>query len=232
MKLEAHAISCIRGGRRVFSRISFAIEAGEVLILRGPNGAGKSSLLRCLSGLVPLAGGSVTLSGLSEEVLDLSDDRETMQSQLAAIGHLDAVKPGFTVAENLRFWARIWGENDNAEARVAAALTRFGLDHIAQGLAAHCSAGQKRRLGLARLSVAARPIWLLDEPTVSLDAASVAVFADLVRAHCAKGGMAIAATHIDLGLEAARELVLEAAPRGVQMDEASDDPFLDEGAWI
>jgi heme exporter protein A len=139
---------------------------------------------------------------------------------LAYAGHLDAVKPQLTVAENLGFWARIAGGDP------AAALAAMGLGRLADMPAAHCSAGQRRRLGLARLLLAPRALWLLDEPTVSLDAATVAGFAAALRAHLARGGVAVAATHVDLGVPAAVTVAM--APPAAEVP--ADDPFL-SGAW-
>ena len=223
MDLVVSDLACRRAGRRVFAGVSFRVEAGAATALRGPNGAGKSSLLRVLAGLIPAEAGTATLG---ETRLA---DREAWQEQVAYAGHLDAVKPQLTVEENLAAWASLYGA---AAGRVGAALERFGLTPIADYPAAYCSAGQKRRLGLARLLVAERPLWLLDEPTVSLDAAATETFADAVRAHVAAGGAALAATHVPLGFEGGPVVTLDRAPPPAAAGAAgpADDPFL-EGAW-
>ncbi|MDT8344994.1 MAG: heme ABC exporter ATP-binding protein CcmA [Thermohalobaculum sp.] len=220
MDLEIDSLACRRAGRIVFRDLDFRLRAGEAAALRGPNGVGKSTLLRVLAGLIPPAGGDARLGATS-----LTRDRGGFQEQVAYAGHLDAVKPALGVAENLAVWA---GLHATDGARVAAALDRFGIGHIATHPAAQCSAGQKRRLGLARLLVIDRPLWLLDEPTVSLDAASAAQVADLVREHCAGGGMALIATHIELGL--GHGPVLEMRAPDDTAGSVAADPFL-EGAW-
>jgi len=217
MDLSVENLACARAGRRVFAGVGFTVRAGEAALLTGPNGAGKSSLLRVLAGLIPPQTGAARLGAVS-----LAQDREGFQQLVAYAGHLDAVKPHLSVIDNLDLWARLHGGG-----AVAAALETFGLSRIADLPAVYCSAGQKRRLGLARLMVAGRPLWLLDEPTVSLDVASVAVFADVVRAHLAGGGLAIAATHAPLGLEGGPRI--EMAPPQAAAP-AADDPFLGE-AW-
>ena len=221
MDLIGTGITVERGGRLALAAPDFRVNAGQAARLTGPNGAGKSTLLRALAGLLPIASGDARFGDAS-----LSDDREAMSQICAYAGHSDAVKPAMSVAENLESWARLYsGSADRG--RVADALARFGVDHIADAPASYCSAGQKRRLGLARLLVTGRPLWLLDEPTVSLDAASVSVFAGLVAEHCAKGGVAIAATHIEIGLPDGPEITL--APPEREAVEAGD-AFL-SGDW-
>lgn len=161
--------------------VSFSISAGEALILRGPNGSGKTTLLRTIAGLQPAVEGAV----------HCDDDA------IAYAAHSDGLKASLTVTENLQFWADVFGISNIDEA-----LERFDLKALSDRPAHALSAGQKRRLGLARLLVTGRPIWVLDEPTVSLDLASVAQFAENVKVHLAAGGMALIATHIDLGLDA------------------------------
>ena len=217
MSLEATEICVERGGRLALVSPAFSINAGEAARLSGPNGAGKSTLLRALAGLSPLKSGDATLGGVS-----LAADREAFAQQVAYAGHRDAVKPALTVRENLAHWAAIFGGGG-----VEPALAWFALDHIADAPAAYCSAGQQRRLGLARLLVVDRQLWLLDEPTVSLDAASVEAFAAAVAAHCAGGGVAIAATHIDFGLPKGPQITL--APP-VESRQIRADAFL-EGEW-
>lgn len=201
----------------MIAALSFTLDAGAALILRGPNGVGKSTLLRALAGLLPVGGGTAELDGLER-----LRDPEGFCERLAYAGHLDAVKPQLTALENLRFWAAVFGGTQGAAAE---ALAAFGLDRVADRPAGACSAGQKRRLGLARLLLAPRRLWLLDEPTVSLDAEATRAFARLVEAHCAAGGMALIATHVDLGLGSAAELRLE-PPRAARGVADAADPFL------
>jgi len=197
MRLSAVELACHRGGRDVFTGVSFAVGAGEALTVTGRNGAGKSSLLRCLLGLVRLAHGRLTLDG--------GDSELSIAEQAHYLGHQDAVKASLSVAENLRFWAGFFGVRS---ADVAGALEAVGLKTLADLPAAYLSAGQRRRLSIARLVAAERPIWLLDEPTSTLDAAGRDRLADLMRAHLASGGFIVAATHGPIGLSDARELRL------------------------
>ncbi|MBL3563013.1 heme ABC exporter ATP-binding protein CcmA [Rhodovulum sulfidophilum] len=182
MELVARDLACARGSVPVLEGVSFTLAAGQALMLRGPNGSGKTTLLRTLAGLQPPLEGSVCAPPES----------------IAYAAHADGLKATLTVSENLTFWARIFGQSD-----IGPALEAFDLGDLAGRPAQNLSAGQKRRLGLAWLLVTGRPIWMLDEPTVSLDAASVAQFGRAVRGHLDRGGAALIATHIDLGFEAA-----------------------------
>ena len=179
--LQVSDLDCARGGLPILSGVSFAIEGGDALILKGPNGSGKTTLLRTVAGLQPPLAGSI----------DVAPD------SIAYAAHLDGLKGTLSVAENLEFWGALFGTSGTEEA-----LQSFDLISLRHRMAGRLSAGQKRRLGLARLMVTGRPVWVLDEPTVSLDAASVGLFADAVRAHLDVGGAALMATHINLGLEA------------------------------
>ncbi|WP_293449393.1 heme ABC exporter ATP-binding protein CcmA [Planktotalea sp.] len=181
MQLGVHTLSVARGGIAVLEGLSFTIKAGGCLILRGPNGIGKTTLLRTISGLQPALDGTI----------------EAVEDSIAYAAHSDGIKQVLTVRENLAFWAEVFGTRD-----IAPALNAFALEPLADRPAGALSAGQKRRLGLARLLVTGRPIWVLDEPTVSLDVDAVAMFAGAIHAHLASGGIALIATHIDLGLEA------------------------------
>jgi heme exporter protein A len=197
--LSVSDLACARGGVPVLRGVSFSLSGGEALILRGPNGSGKTTLLRTLAGLQPPLAGRIAAE----------------PDSLAYAAHADGLKPALTVAENLAFWAAVHGNRAAPEA----AMEAFGIRTLALRRAGDLSAGQKRRLALARLLVTGRPVWLLDEPTVSLDSEAVAMFAGVVRAHLAGGGAAVIATHIGLGLDAAPALDLaplraarEAAP--------------------
>ena len=211
MRLSAVNLACHRGGRDVFAGVSFAVAAGEVLAITGRNGAGKSSLLRTIVGLVRVAHGSLTLEG--------GDPELTIAEQAHYLGHQDALKPSLSVGENLRFWAGFLGHK---AAETGAALAAVGLDPLADLPAAYLSAGQRRRLSIARLLAVKRPIWLLDEPMSTLDAAAQNRLAGLMRAHLATGGFILAATHGPLGIAATRELRLDefaAAPAQVSQSE-------------
>ena len=217
MTLSVSNLGCQRGGRTIFSQLSLEIAPGEAVLLRGPNGAGKSTLLRVIAGLIPATGGEISLNGTPFA------NRDDFQGQLTYAGHLDVIKPQLTVAENLQFWARLFEAGNLAET-----MQDFRLDEIADRPAHACSAGQKRRLGLARIAVTSRPLWLLDEPTVSLDTETTKRFVATIDAHCAAGGMAFIATHIDLGLSAPRSI--EIAPYVASANAPEHDPFL-KGDW-
>lgn len=181
MTLIVRDLSIARGGVPVLEGLNFSLEPGRVLVVRGPNGIGKTTLLRTLAGLQPPVRGQI----------------EGAEDTVAYAGHSDGLKPTLSVTENLTFWASVFGAGSIAPALAAYELTELQARH-----AGNLSAGQKRRLGLARLLVTGRPVWVLDEPTVSLDVSAVGMFADAVRAHVAQGGSALIATHIDLKLEA------------------------------
>lgn len=181
MTLTVTDLVIARGGVPVLEGLSFTLIPGRALVLRGPNGIGKTTLLRCVAGLQPPVSGRI----------------EGADDTIAYAGHSDGIKPTLTVAENLTFWARVFGAGS-----IGPALDAYELNDLTDRHAGNLSAGQKRRLGLARLLVTGRPVWVLDEPTVSLDRSAVEMFAGAVRAHLAQGGSALIATHIELGLEA------------------------------
>lgn len=219
MQVEIVDLACRRAGRMVFRGTDFTLARGQAGQLRGPNGVGKSTLLRVLAGLIPAAAGRIEMGGA-----DLTADLAGRQDLVAYAGHLDAIKPALTLSENLSTWAMLFGGTGTD---VTGALARFDLEDIADRPAGQCSAGQKRRLGLARLLVADRPLWLLDEPTVSLDSHSAALVAELVGEHCTAGGSALIATHIDLALPPGP--VLTMTPAAAPPPEEAD-AFL-SGEW-
>ncbi|HBS49733.1 MAG TPA: heme ABC exporter ATP-binding protein CcmA [Rhodobacteraceae bacterium] len=180
MDLTVTDLTVTRGGIPVLDGVIFTLPAGRAIILRGPNGIGKTTLLRAVAGLQPPLAGRVA----------------GVEDTIAYAGHSDGIKPTLTVTENLAFWASVFGAGG-----IDAALSAYALEPLAHRPAGALSAGQKRRLGLSRLVVTGRPVWVLDEPTVSLDRDAVGMFADAVRAHLRQGGSALIATHIDLGLE-------------------------------
>ena len=197
VQLQAKSLGCERGGRVVFSEVNFALAAGELLELRGPNGAGKSSLLRLIAGLGEPVAGDIVLDG---GIPDL-----TIGQQAHYAAHQEAIKSPLTVAENLEFWGDFLGGGD-----LDAALAAFDLADLAQYPAALLSAGQKRRLSLSRLALVPRLLWLLDEPTLGLDQASLERLMQLLRGHLSGGGLAIVATHAALALTADATIVLGA----------------------
>ena len=201
MRLRAWDLAIERGGRRLFAELSFEAQEGSALLVTGPNGAGKSSLLRALCGFLPLEAGGFALEG--------GDPERTVGEQAHYLGHADALKGALTAGENLAFWAGALG-GDSSHAACRTALGRVGLAHVVDFPARALSAGQKRRVALARLLVARRPLWLLDEPTTALDATAQAAFATIMQHYLDGGGIVVAATHAPIGLARAGELRLGA----------------------
>lgn len=191
-------VAVARGGRRVVEGATFDLGPGEVLLLKGANGAGKTSLLRAIAGLAPIESGRATVG----------DDASPAARRAAIVycGHADGVKAAMTARENLKFWAALYGVSASA---IGDALASFDLAALADAPAAILSAGQRRRLGLSRLHIAQRPVWLLDEPTASMDAASSARLLGMVEAHAAAGGAVIIAAHNAIAVKNSRTLVIE-----------------------
>jgi heme exporter protein A len=203
IRLSAHDLGCVRGGREVFEGVNFTVAGGEALAVTGRNGAGKTTLLRLIAGLLEPADGRLELTGGAHEA--------TLAEQAHYLGHRDALKPALSVLENLQFWHAFLGSTDASIASALTALEAVALDGLAGLPAGYLSAGQRRRLAIARLVAAPRPIWLLDEPTAALDTASQARLADLMRSHLAGGGIIVAATHGPLGLEGVKGLRIESS---------------------
>jgi heme exporter protein A len=195
--LAAHDISCQRGGRLLFQDLSFALASGEGLLVTGPNGAGKTSLLRQIACLLPLAAGRLSLDGAKPDA--------ELAELCHYVGHLNGIKMSFSVRENLAFWADFLGENGRT---VPSALATFGLTPLADFPAGLLSAGQKRKLALSRLFAAPRPIWLLDEPQVSLDAASLKLLEAAIEDHLEAGGVAVVASHTALKTKFGHKIAL------------------------
>ena len=202
LTLSVTELAAERGGRLVFAGLSFMVRSGEILEIVGPNGAGKSTLLRVLAGLLtPRQGGIV----LEPPAADDSD--APLAERIHYLGHADALKPALTASENLCFAQALGGKPASAPSE---ALVRFGLPHVADLPCAYLSAGQRRRVALARLLVSVRPLWLLDEPATALDPPSQALLAGLMRDHLAAGGLILAVTHARLGIPDGRMLRLGA----------------------
>lgn len=183
-------LTCVRGERLVFAGLSFRVAGGETLLLRGPNGSGKSSLLRCMAGLLTPVAGIQMWNGDP-----VARDLEIHRGRLRYLGHQDAVKPTLTVQENLAFWQQLHGRRDVAA--ISKALADMAIDHLIDLPARLLSAGQRRRVALARLPVAPAALWLLDEPTTGLDDESVERFVAVLQRHRAAGGMVVLSSHAD-----------------------------------
>jgi heme exporter protein A len=197
MRLIGDKLSSVRGGRVLFANLSFAVAAGEALVVTGANGSGKTSLLRTIAGLLPAAEGQIRFEAAAGD--------QSLRERCHYVGHRNAIKAALTVGENASFWMRFLGGAPDRQER---ALEAFGLLALRDISASYLSAGQQRRLGLARLLLAERPVWLLDEPTTSLDEAAQGMVAAAANAHLAAGGIVMAATHVPLGFARARTLQL------------------------
>jgi len=197
MKLTAKNLCVDRSGRRIISDVSFVLKRGTALIVTGPNGSGKSTLLRAIAGLLPIAEGEVTLSNAGED---------GWREHYHYLGHQNGLKPILSVSENLEFWRCFSG---NSDLTVKAALKSINLGHARDLPLRYLSAGQQRRVALARLLVNRKPVWIVDEPTSGLDQASAKRFVTLAKGFCASGGILVAATHLPLGIAGAKKLELK-----------------------
>jgi len=196
VSVETKNLTCIRGGRVLFRNLAFRIDGGAVLCVEGANGTGKTSLLRMIAGFLAPAEGIIALQTNSAVVVD-SEERG---KHIGWLGHHDAVKPQMTVRETLQFYGALYG----GDGSVDAALDAAGLARLADLPGQYLSAGQKKRVSLARLLICKRPLWLMDEPLASLDTAGKKIAAGFVEAHCAGGGIAVVATHEPLGIDCER----------------------------
>ncbi|MEQ1889532.1 MAG: heme ABC exporter ATP-binding protein CcmA [Alphaproteobacteria bacterium] len=210
MHLTGEGLACERGERKLFQDVNFSLAPGDLLLLRGANGSGKSSFLRLLAGLLPASAGTIRVDDIP-----VAPDWQTLRPQLIYIGHLDPVKPAFSVAENLIFWMGLMGQELHYKRGRGGGLMTQGTERALQamGIAAladiparFLSSGQRRRLNLARLAAIQRPLWLLDEPMVGLDQVSGELLAGLIGDHRKSGGLIVAATHSDLGVTVSSDL--------------------------
>jgi heme exporter protein A len=202
MMLVANGLTSIRGGRTLFSDLAVRVDAGEALLLSGPNGSGKTTLIRTIAGFLKPAAGEIRL--------EHGDPERSLLEQCHYVGHRDSIKTSLTVEENAAFWGGFLG---GAPTRLEAALAAFGLQELKDTPAAYLSAGQRRRLGLARILLVDRPLWLLDEPTASLDHAAQGMLRAVIERHLRAGGLLVAASHEPLPLGSSRHLPLGAAGR-------------------
>jgi heme exporter protein A len=197
--LTADKLTCLRGGRVVFRDLSFAVRAGQALTLEGPNGAGKSSLLRMIAGFLAPLSGTITLVTGAEQI----NEAEDRGRHIGWLGHLDAAKPQMTVRETLTFFSTFYGVQPSGN-EIKATLETVGIARLSDLSCQYLSAGQKKRLALARLQLTQRAIWLMDEPFAALDAQGKRVVTDLITTHCNAGGIAIVATHEPLSIACER----------------------------
>jgi len=213
-ELRGDGLTCRRGGRTVFAKLHFTLKNGDALVLRGPNGSGKTTLLRLMAGFVRPKVGFLTWNNV-----EIRAEAELFTRNLRFIGHLDAVKPGLTVSENLGFWHDLWCENPT-ETPISDALKAFGLTHLTDYPARLLSAGQRHRLALARVLIGTAPLWLLDEPANALDDAAIAALSTAIAVHRSKGGMVVLAGHGAVPVSGGQELFLDRfAPPPVNWDD-------------
>ena len=201
---SGRGLVCVRGGRTVFEGLDFTLKSGDALVLLGPNGSGKSSLLRIMAGLLKPGGGDLLWYGYA-----VTDDPESHHARQHYVGHLDGLKAAMTVSENLSFWTGLRMGEAPPPGLIRNALDTFGLDHLADFPARMLSAGQKRRLSLARVLASPADLWLLDEPAVALDRESVATLEQAIARHRRRGGMVVVATHSEIALSRAWPLYLD-----------------------
>jgi heme exporter protein A len=197
-KFSGTELTCIRGERVVFTDLNFSINDGEILNLRGPNGSGKSTLLRLMSSLLKPTHGTITWDNIN-----IIDDESSFKTLIHYIGHQDAIKTGLTVEENLRFWAET-KSSKNGTTKLSEALEQFSLEKFSELPGRLLSAGQRKRLNLARMCATWAPLWLLDEPSNSLDAQSLAELYNAISVHQKKGGMIVIATHEKINLDSVK----------------------------
>ena len=213
-------ISCFRGGRVVFSDLNFSLRTGEALTLIGPNGSGKSTLLRLMAGLLNLPSGAISWNNEN-----IAEDPERHNARLHYIGHLDAVKPTMTAFENLTFWS---GLRKGSSAGIEHALDILGITHLKNVHGRFLSAGQKRRVNLARILASDATLWLLDEPTTALDARSTEKLLSAITHHREQGGMVILSTHHDLGLSSNKQLDLSHFQNDHDLSWFADQDYLNQ----
>ena len=226
MKFEATNICVDRGSRRIIEGVNFALSNGEAMMVTGANGSGKSTLLRALSGLLPLADGTLHFDLLDEG----ADDPKMIREQIHYLGHQNAMKPTLSVRENLSFWQGFTttgekttdGESDGMS--IEEALDFVELPQTIDLPFGYLSTGMKRRVSIAKLLINEKPIWVVDEPTAGLDAHSSKMFSDLAQDHCSNGGILIAATHLPLGIKGFKSLEVMPIENDYADDVFADDP--------
>lgn len=191
-----------RGTTALFSNLDLTLASGHAMVLTGPNGSGKTTLLRTIAGFLKPIAGTVAITGLADD--------EDLPQNCHFVGHYNGLKASMTAGDNLEFWSRVLA-GGNPSLSVHDALVRLNIDHLTDIPAGYLSAGQQRRLALARLLIAPRPVWLLDEPTAALDDAGTRLVIDLVDQHTAAGGMAIVSTHLPMPVQRAIAFDIRAA---------------------